>query len=152
MNSKLCKEPCPKKGRNDYDSARPDTVEPRILMVDDNSMMRETARDILRWKIPNLSFDEAGNAAEALDLIHQHLPDLILMDISLPGDSGLELTRKIKSLYHMVNNYFLGLRHGKDVMIIAGREANRDLVQITSKIMRNHSELTIKDIAGDDCG
>ena len=64
--------------------------------------MRETARGILRSKIPNLSVDEAGNGAEALDRIHHHLPDLILMDIGLPGDNGLELTRKIKALHPQI--------------------------------------------------
>lgn len=77
-------------------------MKPHILIVDDNSMMRETARGILNSRFPNLCIDEAGNGAEALDRIHHHLPDLILMDIGLPGDNGLKLTRKIKKLYPQI--------------------------------------------------
>lgn len=73
-----------------------------ILIVDDNSMMRETARGILKSKFPDLCVNEAGNGAEALNLIHHHLPDVILMDIGLPGDNGLKLTRKIKKLYPQI--------------------------------------------------
>ena len=65
-------------------------------------MMRETARGILRSKFPDLCVNEAGNGAEALDLINHQLPDMILMDIGLPGDSGLKLTRKIKKLYPQI--------------------------------------------------
>ena len=89
-------------GRNKFNRTGLQTVKPRILIVDDNSMMRETARGILNSRFPNLSVDEAENGAEAFDLIHHHLPDLILMDIDLPGDNGLKLTRKIKKLYPQI--------------------------------------------------
>jgi len=42
---------------------------------------------------------EAADGAEAFQKIHGHPPNLILMDIRLPGESGLELTRRIKADY-----------------------------------------------------
>jgi DNA-binding NarL/FixJ family response regulator len=75
------------------------TVKPKILIVDDNSILRETTRGILKSKFPALRVFEAADGKEAFAQIHHHLPDLILMDIRLPGENGLELTRRIKDLY-----------------------------------------------------
>jgi DNA-binding NarL/FixJ family response regulator len=74
-------------------------VNSKILIVDDNSVLRETTRIILESKFPLLRIFEAGDGKEAFTQIHDHLPDLILMDIRLPGENGLKLTRKIKDLY-----------------------------------------------------
>jgi DNA-binding NarL/FixJ family response regulator len=74
-------------------------VNSKILIVDDNSVLRETTRSILESKFPLLRIFEAGDGKEAFSQIHDHLPDLILMDIRLPGENGLKLTRKIKDLY-----------------------------------------------------
>jgi DNA-binding NarL/FixJ family response regulator len=74
-------------------------MKPRLLIVDDNSMLRATTRSILELKFPALRVLEAADGKEALSQIQYHLPDLILMDIRLPGENGLKLTRKIKDLY-----------------------------------------------------
>jgi DNA-binding NarL/FixJ family response regulator len=74
-------------------------VNSKILIVDDNSVLRETTRSVLESKFPLLRIFEAGDGKEAFIQIHDHLPDLILMDIRLPGENGLKLTRKIKDLY-----------------------------------------------------
>ena len=72
---------------------------PKILIVDDNPMLRETIRSILESKFPALRILEAENGEDALAQIHTHLPIVVLMDIRLPGENGLILTRKIKALY-----------------------------------------------------
>lgn len=74
-------------------------MKPKILIVDDNSMLREIIRSVLKSNFPVLRIFEAANGKEAFSQIHVHLPDLILMDIRLPGENGLKLTRKIKNLY-----------------------------------------------------
>jgi len=65
-------------------------------------MLRETTRSILESRFPRLRVFEAGNGQEAIAQIHSHVPDLVLMDIRLPGANGLKLTRKIKDLYPQV--------------------------------------------------
>ena len=72
---------------------------PKALIVDDNSMLRETTRLFLESKFPGLCVLEAEDGTEAFQQTHNHEPDLILMDIGLPGENGLRLTRKIKKLY-----------------------------------------------------
>jgi len=75
---------------------------PKALIVDDNSMLRETTRTFLESKFPGLCVLEAQDGKEAFQQTHNHRPDLILMDIGLPGENGLRLTRKIKNLYPQI--------------------------------------------------
>jgi DNA-binding NarL/FixJ family response regulator len=77
-------------------------VKPRLLIVDDNSILRKTIRDILESKFPTLRVFEAADGKEAFIQIRNHLPNLILMDIRLAKENGLELTREIKSLYPQI--------------------------------------------------
>jgi len=80
----------------------PKSKNPRALIVDDNSMLRETTRLFLESKFPGLCVHEAEDGTEAFQQTHKHKPDLILMDIGLPGENGLRLTRKIKKLYPQI--------------------------------------------------
>jgi CheY-like chemotaxis protein len=67
----------------------------RILLVEDNPANQLLAETVLERE--GFLVDIAGSAAEAVRQISAHLPDLILMDISLPGQDGLSLTRDLKS-------------------------------------------------------
>ncbi len=71
----------------------------RLLIVEDNNLFRQTLRESLQVSFPEIAIDEAANAAEALKRVHIFAPDLILMDMRLPGESGLALTKKIKASY-----------------------------------------------------
>ena len=71
----------------------------RTMLVEDNVIFRESLRDSLRLRFPSIEIIEAGNGAEALEKINSLSPNLIFMDIRLPGQSGLELTEKIKKLH-----------------------------------------------------
>ncbi len=68
----------------------------RILIVEDNRIFREAFKKGLLDYFPSTVVDEAGNADEALKKIGGGPPDLIFMDIRLPGMNGLQLTQKIK--------------------------------------------------------
>lgn len=69
----------------------------RTLIVDDNETYRETLRNLLSTGFSNMTFNEAEDGSEILKKINTFRPDLIFMDINLPGESGLDLTKKIKS-------------------------------------------------------
>jgi len=71
----------------------------KTLLVEDNVIFRESLRDSLQLKFPSIEIAEAGNGAEALEKISSLSSNLIFMDIRLPGQSGLELTEKIKKLH-----------------------------------------------------
>ena len=79
----------------------------RTLIVEDNSLFRQALRESLQKSFPGIVIDEAVNGAEALQRINALLPDLILMDIRLPGESGLGLTTKIKAIHPDVTIFVL---------------------------------------------
>jgi DNA-binding NarL/FixJ family response regulator len=56
----------------------------------------------LESKFPALEVNEAIDGEDAFGQMREHLPDLVLMDIRLPGENGLKLTRRIKDLYPKV--------------------------------------------------
>ena len=69
----------------------------KTLIVDDSATFRKTFKVALCERFPFMLIEEALDATEALQKIKAFLPDLIFMDIRLPGESGLELTRRIKA-------------------------------------------------------
>jgi YesN/AraC family two-component response regulator len=69
----------------------------KILIVDDDSSFREILKEFLNWKSPGTIIEEAVNAGETLKKVQTFCPDLILMDIRLPDESGLALTKRIKA-------------------------------------------------------
>jgi two-component system response regulator YesN len=71
----------------------------RILIVEDNGFFRQALREGLQLSFPWVTIDEAATGAEALWRVKAFFPDLIFMDIRLPGESGLGLTQKIKAAH-----------------------------------------------------
>jgi len=67
---------------------------PRILVVDDAKTMRDTLKDLL---MPN-GFDviEAGNGEQGLEMLSQHVVDLVISDLNMPGMDGLTMCKHIK--------------------------------------------------------
>jgi DNA-binding NarL/FixJ family response regulator len=71
----------------------------KILIVEDSTFFRQLLKETLFSQWPKLDISEAPNAEEALNKVKALRPDLIFVDIRLPGESGLEFTRKIKSTH-----------------------------------------------------
>ncbi len=67
----------------------------RILIVDDNPINLKLATYVL--EADGMEIETAMDANQVLELLAQGVPDLILMDLSLPGMDGLTLTRKLKA-------------------------------------------------------
>lgn len=67
----------------------------RIILADDHAMMREGLRSILESELGYSVIAQAGNGRETVQLVKQHAPDLVIMDISMPELNGIEATRQI---------------------------------------------------------
>jgi DNA-binding NarL/FixJ family response regulator len=65
----------------------------RIIIVDDHRMFRESLRKILTIEKVAEVVAEAANGKEFLNLLDQHTPDLVLMDIAMPELNGMEATK-----------------------------------------------------------
>lgn len=70
-----------------------------VLIVEDDAIFRLTLRKILESRFPSLHLDEAVDGEEALAKINDRTPDLVFIDIKLPGENGLEITRRLKDRY-----------------------------------------------------
>lgn len=67
----------------------------RILIVDDHPTMREAMRLVLAEE--GFTVDEAADGARALDLVASGRPDLVLLDLNIPGISGPDLLEALKA-------------------------------------------------------
>jgi two-component system, NarL family, invasion response regulator UvrY len=68
----------------------------KILLADDHAVVRRGMKDILAQEFKKAIFGEARNAQEALDLVWKENWDVVVLDITMPGRSGLEVLREIK--------------------------------------------------------
>jgi DNA-binding NarL/FixJ family response regulator len=67
-----------------------------LLIVEDSAEFRHMLKKVLQSRFPSFRISEAEDGEAALVLIRRQQPDLIFMDIRLPGQSGIALTEKIK--------------------------------------------------------
>jgi DNA-binding NarL/FixJ family response regulator len=75
-------------------------MEPKILIVDDHEIVREGIRNLLARSGKNwLVSGEASNASEAILAVKSLQPDLVILDVTMPGMSGLEAARLIVKLH-----------------------------------------------------
>jgi DNA-binding LytR/AlgR family response regulator len=75
----------------------------RALIADDERLMREQLRARLAETWPELAIvAEARNGQEAVDLVAEHQPDLVFLDIRMPGMTGIEAARAIGGRCHVV--------------------------------------------------
>jgi DNA-binding NarL/FixJ family response regulator len=95
------------------------------MLVEDSPSFRQVVKDNLKDQFPSMNIIEASDGVEALQKIHSHRPNLIFMDIRLPGENGLELTRKIKADY-------------PDIIIII--LTNHDLPEYREAATRNRAD------------
>ncbi len=81
----------------------------RILLIDDHQVVRDGLRHMLELEEDMEIVGEAGDSKEALNKVELLSPDVILMDIKMPGVDGVELTRQLKQTHPSANVIMLTL-------------------------------------------
>ncbi len=69
-----------------------------VLLVDDHAMFRAGIRALLEAEGAIEVIGEASSGDEAVDMVRELKPDVVVMDLSMPGSNGLEATRRISAL------------------------------------------------------
>ena len=69
----------------------------KILIVEDSTIFRTLLKETLQSRFPSVQILEAADGEDAMQKVVTHAPDVIFMDVKLPGESGLDLTARIKA-------------------------------------------------------
>jgi len=118
----------------------------RVLIADDHIIVRSGLRLLLEAEADIDVVGEALEGGEALNLVEKYLPDVVLMDIAMPGMDGLEATRRIKASWpqvqvlvltmHRSDEYFFEmLKAGASGYILKGAETS-DLIHAVRVVGR----------------
>lgn len=118
----------------------------KVLVVDDHTMLRESIKFVIEQDPDIEVVGCAGNGKEALALCQQFLPDLVLMDIVMPGCDGIEGTRLIKQKFNHIKviilttfdddeNISRAMQNGAEGYILKDLEPS-ELIAIIKNTMR----------------
>lgn len=123
-----------------------------VLLVDDHKLMRDGLRSILEHGSEFRVVGEADNGAEAVQFCKKSRPDLVVMDIGLPGMNGIEATTEIVrhspqtrvlilSMYDDENAVVSAIRSGARAFVLK-RASSADLVDALRTVARGGSYLS----------
>jgi len=119
----------------------------KTLIVEDSANFRKILKMNLSDRFPLIAIDEAADGKEALKKLKTSVPDLILMDIEMPGTDGLELTKGIRAVHGNVNIVILtshsdrafkeaAFEYGADAFFTKGEASLEEIVTIVDTLIR----------------
>ena len=128
------------------------TTSGRILLIDDEAGIRDSLELLLT--LEGFTVEMAPEGVSGLDLLSRSQYDLLLLDLSLPGENGIDLLPKIKALrpempvimitaYGTVNNVVDALRAGAENFVQKPWDNEKLLADIRTAIARNRSETEV---------
>ncbi len=123
-----------------------------VLLVDDHKIMRDGIRAILRHNEEFVIVGEAENGAEAVAICRRKKPEIVLMDIGLPGLNGIEATQEILrhvpetriiilSMYDDEHSVVSAIRSGARAFVLK-RASDNDLVDALRTVAKGGSYLS----------
>jgi len=108
----------------------------KVLIVDDHQVVRQGLRTFLELQEDIVVVGEAGDGVVAVEMVHQYLPDVVLMDLVMPRLDGISATRQVKS-------------SSPDVKVIALTSFTED-DKVFPAIQAGASCYLLKDVSPDD--
>lgn len=119
-----------------------------VLIVDDHAVVREGVRAALEARSGFVVVGEAESAADAVELAGELAPDVVLMDLLLPGVDGVEATRQLKRLSPRSQVVVLTSQHD-DALILAALRAGAIAYLLKSVKMEELADAIRRAAAGE---
>ena len=91
----------------------------RVAIADDQAMFRQSLRFVLGRQAGLKVVAEADNGQSAIEMVEEHRPDVVLMDISMPDLNGIEATRIIMSRFPETRVIILSLHQEQNFALQA---------------------------------
>ncbi len=124
----------------------------RVLIADDHAMMRKGLRETLEEEVGPLTFGEAENSAQVMEMIWKQKWDLVLLDINMEGRSGLEALAEIRKERPKLPVLILSMYPEQDFAVralklgasgyISKRLASDELVAAVKKVLAGGRYIT----------
>ena len=108
----------------------------RIVLADDHVILRQGTRQLLEHEPDMEVVGEASNGAEAVQLVSKLKPDIVIIDVAMPGMNGIEATKKIKEILP-----------GTKILVLTGYDYDE---YIFSLLEIGAAGYLLKDVSGDD--
>ena len=89
----------------------------RILLADDHTVVRKGLRLLLESQAGFLVIAEAADGREAVALAGQHAPDVVVMDVAMPGLNGIEAARQITAKQPRTAVVFLSMHSDESYVL-----------------------------------
>lgn len=120
----------------------------KTLIVEDNATFRQSLKATLETEFPLMVIEEAEDGKEAMERVTTFRPDLIFMDIKLPGETGLDLTKRIKTndtsiVVIILTSYDLpeyreaAQQYGADYFVSKGSSTREEILELVRSISSN---------------
>lgn len=93
------------------------THKTRVVIADDHTLFRQGIKNLLASESDIEVIGEAGTGNEAIAMVETLRPDLILMDVSMPGLSSFEATRQLKRIHPDIKVLFLTMFDDEDYLL-----------------------------------
>jgi CheY-like chemotaxis protein len=118
----------------------------KTLIVEDNVTFRQSLKATLNAVFPSMDIEEAADGTEALEKVNTFSPNLVFIDIKLPGINGLELTKKIKgdcagiviiilTSYDLPEYRAAAAEFGADHFVPKGSSSREELLKLVQSVL-----------------
>jgi DNA-binding NarL/FixJ family response regulator len=126
----------------------------RIILADDHTMMREGIKNLIDAVEGITVIGEVGDGLQLIKMLKKSVPDMVILDISMPGLRGIEAAREIHSLYPDVHMLMLSMHKSEEFLSMsleAGakgyllkEDSGDELLQAIDQIRKGKTYLSIK--------
>jgi len=124
----------------------------KVIIAEDHTIVRKGLCALLQGEPDIEVIGEAENGREAIKIVEKHLPDVVVMDIAMPGLNGLETTRQLKKRYPRLKILILTMHDNEEYIFetlragaagyLIKRSAPNELISAIKSVYRDESFLS----------